>query len=1208
MTPGAATDDPRWCPFCNPDPQRVFLRLRHVFALWDGFPVTDGHALIVPYRHVPTWFEASNTERAELFSAIDAVCSIIRERGGIDGFNFGVNVGAAAGQTVPHLHQHVIPRRTGDMPDPRGGVRHVIPGKGNYLITRDPPSGRSIADAGPGQPWRIDSPPLLTTGPTHPLLPHLEQDLSTASRVDIAVAFVMPSGVERLYAHFDDLLRRGGSLRLLTGDYLGVTDPDALQRLIDLRAIHGSTRLDLRVYVTAGRSFHPKAYLLTGNHADGVAWVGSSNMSASALVDGIEWNYRVESRRDAAGLALVRGAFETLFADPATRDLDEAWLAEYRGRRPALAALATEPRGEPPEPTPDVPTPNPVQEEALTALTATRAEGARAGLVVMATGLGKTWLAAFDIAGPQFRRVLFVAHREEILHQALATFRRIRPGAVLGLYNGSARVADAEILFASIQTLSRREHLERFDPHAFDYIIVDEFHHASAASYRRLIEHFDPTFLLGLTATPERTDGGNLLALCGENLVYRCGVPRGINLGLLCAYRYFGVPDEVDYRNVPWKSGRFDETELTAAVATELRAANIVDQWRKRAGARTLAFCVSQRHAEYMKRHFLDAGIPCAAVHSGPGADPRALSLEQLAAAQLKVVFAVDMFNEGVDVPAIDTVMMLRPTESAVIWLQQFGRGLRKHGDKRLTVIDYIGNHRSFLTKVRALLAIEGGGDRAIAAALRAYQEQRLGLPEGCEVTYELKAIEILFALLPQGPRDALLDYYEDFRDRHGQRPTASEAFHDGYLPKSARAGYGSWFGLVRAMGDFSAEDEAAWSAAASFLVGLEVTRMTASFKMLVLQAMLNTDSLPGDEGIEISVLTDEFARLARRLPALSKEVGPALDDPVALRKLIETNPINAWTGTGAINNQVAFAYQNQRLRYLGTIPPAAREAFRGLVRELVDWRLSEYLLRPAADTDHSSFVMSVKQAGGNPILFLPDRERTPAIPEQGWHHVTIDDEIYRANFVKTEVNVVCAEDSDKNVLSKILRGWFGPDIGLPGTDFKVSCERADDGWTWKPLGRAPDEEPEVFRRYSREQIPRLFGERYSEAIWNSGFVVITTEKPRAICLLVTIDREGMSQQFQYQNRFLAPDRFQWQSQNRTAQDSKNGRLIRDHQQLGVPVHLFVRAEKKRGSAPAAFLYCGTVAFEKWEGNEPVTVDWRLHQPVPERLLESFGR
>lgn len=442
---------------------------------------------------------------------------------------------------------------------------------------------------------------------------------------------------------------------------------------------------------------------------------------------------------------------------------------------------------------------------------------------------------------------------------------------------------------------------------------------------------------------------------------------------------------------------------------------------------------------------------PCAAVHSGPGADPRALSLEQLAAAQLKVVFAVDMFNEGVDVPAIDTVMMLRPTESAVIWLQQFGRGLRKHGDKRLTVIDYIGNHRSFLTKVRALLAIEGGGDRAIAAALRAYQEQRLCLPAGCEVTYELKAIEILFALLPFGPRDALRDYYEDFRDRHGQRPTASEVFHDGYLPKSARKGYGSWFGLVRAMGDFSNADEAAWMAATSFLSGLETTTMVKSYKMLMLQAMLNANTLPGDEGVDIATLTDEFARLARRLPALSKEVGPALDDSVELRMLIESNPINAWTGTGAISGLVAFAYQNQRLRFLVTIPPTAREAFRGLVRELVDWRLAEYLSRKPARQHSTGFVMKVSHTGGKPILFLPDRKQSPGIPE-GWQIVSIDGTPHRANFVKIAVNVVQPENSNQNVLQEILRKWFGPDAGRPGTDFRVECLPDGDGWMWRSV------------------------------------------------------------------------------------------------------------------------------------------------------------
>ncbi|MFZ4760421.1 MAG: DEAD/DEAH box helicase family protein, partial [Burkholderiaceae bacterium] len=673
------------CPFCSPAVERVFLRLRQVVALWDAFPVTPGHALIVPTRHIATWFDATEAERSELWGAIEPVCAAIRALGPVDGFNFGINSGAAAGQTVPHLHLHVIPRRDGDMPDPRGGVRHVIPSRGNYLAAaaamriavdsgtvHDAPTRLVIRDASdpaalPGTPTHhgapSDSRPSLTTGGSTPLLPELEQDLARAGRVDIAVAFVMPSGVDRLLPHFEDLLERGGRLRLLTGDYLGITDPDALQRLLDLTTLHGAERIALRVFVTEGQSFHPKAYLLTRGIEDGVAYVGSSNLSSSALTDGVEWNYRVASSRDAAGLRHVATAFEALFAHPSTRPLDERWIADYRVRRPSVAAPsggAAEPDAiaEPPL---AIPEPNRVQQEALRALEASRAAGNRAGLVVMATGLGKTWLAAFDLARPEFRRVLFIAHREEILNQALATFRRVRPDARLGLYAGAERTPDADILFASIQTLSRREHLDRFARDAFDYVVVDEFHHAAAATYRRLIDHFDPTFLLGLTATPERTDGGDLLALCGENLVYRCAVPRGIELGLLCPYAYFGVPDEVDYANIPWRSTRFDEVALTEAVATKRRADNVLDQWRKHRPERTLAFCVSQRHADFMREHFSAQDVTCAAVHAGPSSDGRALSLERLAAGELKVVFAVDMFNEGLDVPSIDAVMMLRP-------------------------------------------------------------------------------------------------------------------------------------------------------------------------------------------------------------------------------------------------------------------------------------------------------------------------------------------------------------------------------------------------------------------------------------------------------------------------------------------------------------------------------------------------------------------
>lgn len=519
---------PLACPFCHPDETRVILRTKQVFALWDGFPVTEGHALIVPHRHVPSWFDATHDERAELFGAIDAVRDAIQARWPVEAFNIGINVGAAAGQTVPHLHLHVIPRTDGDVADPRGGVRHVIPAKANYLA--------SISSAAPtilrAEEPRV-SETLLTTGEGNPLFAQLELDLANARTLDVAVAFVMPSGVHKLYPHFEDLLARGGVLRLLTGDYLDVSDPDAMQRLIDLRALYGANQCQLKVFESRGRSFHPKAYVVSHAGGRGVAYVGSSNLSGSALGEGIEWNVRVLSSRDAEAWQRVSDAFEALFGHDGTRELDDAWLSAYRARRkyPAAGNAGGEDEAvEPPLPPPE---PNVIQREALDALARTRSDGYRAGLVAMATGLGKTWLAAFDSADSAFRRILFVAHRQEILNQAVPTFRRIRPDASIGLYTGIERTrdVDADIVFASIQTLSRNEHLRRFDPRAFDYIVVDEFHHAAAATYRRLIDHFEPRFLLGLTATPERSDGGDLLALCQENLVYRCLVPRGIEQG-----------------------------------------------------------------------------------------------------------------------------------------------------------------------------------------------------------------------------------------------------------------------------------------------------------------------------------------------------------------------------------------------------------------------------------------------------------------------------------------------------------------------------------------------------------------------------------------------------------------------------------------------------------------------------------------------------
>jgi HKD family nuclease/diadenosine tetraphosphate (Ap4A) HIT family hydrolase len=404
------------CPFCFPPSERIALDDGLVRGIWDAFPVSLGHLLVVPRRHMATWFDVNDDERLAVLRALDQARVLISERHGTpDGYNIGFNVGEAAGQTVFHLHVHVIPRYAGDVLDPRGGVRNVIPGKGNYLsATASPISSR-----------------LVSGGENDPLLPSLGRELADASTADIAVGFVMPSGLDRLESHLREFLARSGRLRLLTGDYLGITEPSALARLLDLEGDR-----NIRIFETARvpdprhtlppvpLSFHPKAYIFTRRDRTGVAFVGSSNLSDSALTTGIEWNYRTVASGEPVAFEQIRTAFENLFQHPATSDVTADWIDRYRRRRPS-PIWPDRPRLPveiPPEPV-SVAVPHAVQQEALAALQATRAEGNSAGLVVLATGLGKTWLAAFDASPREFPRVLFLAHREEILTQSRHTFR-----------------------------------------------------------------------------------------------------------------------------------------------------------------------------------------------------------------------------------------------------------------------------------------------------------------------------------------------------------------------------------------------------------------------------------------------------------------------------------------------------------------------------------------------------------------------------------------------------------------------------------------------------------------------------------------------------------------------------------------------------------------------------------------------------------------
>lgn len=1174
--------DSATCPFCALTDEECILVDQLVRGIWDKYPVTPGHALIIPRRHVSSWFEATETERAALISAADSARLVLEQVHKPDGYNLGVNIGAAAGQTVPHLHLHLIPRYHGDVPDPRGGVRYVIPERANYL-------------AGTERDHPPHSEPLVR-GADDPLLPHLVAHLAGAMHVDIAVAFTMTSGVRLLLEHLRDVLARGGRVRLLTGDYLDVTEPEALRRLLDLG--HG---LELRAYESGGTSFHLKSYISIDADGAGTAFVGSSNLSHSALQTGVEWNYRIVTSRDGVGFRAIRDGFERLFGHPRSVPVGPEWIAEYEARRavrrpPGQASTEVGIQAEAPQ---AVPYPHEVQREALAALQVSRAKGNGSGLVVLATGLGKTWLAAFDTEQAGARRVLFVAHREEILDQAMRTFRSIQPRATLGKYTGEEKAFNADVTFASVQTLSRRAHLERFTPDYFDYVIIDEFHHASAATYRRLLDHFTPKFLLGLTATPERTDGADLLALCGENLVYQCDLAEGIRRGLLSPFDYYGVPDEVDYAQIPWRSNRFDEEELTSAVATTSRAENALDQLRRRGGSRTVAFCVSQRHADFMRRYFAAAGLRTASVHAGLTSDPRARSLERLQAGELDVIFAVDMLNEGVDLPDLDTVLMLRPTESAVLWLQQFGRGLRWRPGKRLKVIDYIGNHRTFLLKPRTLFQLQDG-DTQLSYAFQLLDEGREAqlLPPGCSATYDLEAKDILRALIrPTG--EGVQEFYREFRERVGARPTASEVSHAFLDPRSVRRGYGSWFQFVRAMGDLGGAPDEAEVRLRSFLSALDTTPMTRSFKMVVLLAMLAEDAFPGQ--LTIGKLAARVQVLARRTATLREEFGEALEDHRRLVALLEEHPLDAWAGGRGTGQERYFTYENGVFATAFTLPPNLHEAAAALVRELAEWRLAQYLRRAGITSEADRIVCKVSHTHGHPILFLPSRDRTAGIPE-GWVDITADGVMYQAKFAKIAVNVLQRPGRETNVLADLLRGWFGQGAGLPGSSQLVEFTRSGGGYLLSPLiGEVPSG-PRLWATYKRVEVPALFGAMFRGREEQSGVF----ERAGLMVLFVTLDKSGKPEEHQYEDAFLSPTEFRWQSQNRTRRDSDAGRRIAEHAERDINVHLFVRPAAKIRSVTQPFTYCGSLEFERWEADKPITVWWRLESEVPEHLREAL--
>lgn len=608
--------------------------------------------------------------------------------------------------------------------------------------------------AGPGQSSRLTLRPvtplneaaLLTNSHGEPTLAsELRAELDSADSVDLLCAFVMWRGVRLLERELTALRDVGVPFRVVTTTYIGGTEREALDRLV--RDYGAEVKIQ---YDAARTRLHAKAWLFHRNTGFDTAYVGSSNLSSSALLDGVEWNVRLSTAATPSLMQKFRATFDSYWNDGAfesydperDRDrLDDALLeASGRGQSArvtiSLSGLAV--------------TPYPYQQEMLDAIEVERVVHDRhRNLVVAATGTGKTVIAALDYrrlserAGDSQPSVLFIAHRREILEQSWRTYREVLADPGFGeLYVGGARPERWRHVFASVQSLTAYG-IENIPADAYDIVVIDEFHHAEARTYQRILDHLTPKELLGLTATPERTDGTDVRHFFGGRTAAELRLWDALGADLLCPFHYFAVADGTDLRRIPWSRGRYDEEQLSNVfTGNDARAKIVLKQLRDKVsnvGAmRALGFCVSVAHAEYMARVFNDAGIPARAVSGTTPQRDREQALDDLRHRRVNALFAADLFNEGLDLPDVDTVLFLRPTESSTIFLQQLGRGLRRTPNKAvLTVLDFIGYHRKEFRFSDRFRALTGASRRGVE---RQVQEGFPFLPSGSQIILDKQA------------------------------------------------------------------------------------------------------------------------------------------------------------------------------------------------------------------------------------------------------------------------------------------------------------------------------------------------------------------------------------------------------------------------------------------------------------------------------------
>ena len=588
----------------------------------------------------------------------------------------------------------------------------------------------------------------IFTGAKHEpqLINELKKEISTCHQIDMLVSFIKYSGLALMLDKLTEFTNNGGKLRIITTTYMKATDIKSIQTLSSLK----NTEIKINYNIKSTR-LHAKAYIFQRDTGFSTAYVGSSNISASAMTNGVEWNVKVTQKDMSDTYEKMRATFETYWNDKDFILYDESQEKELSISLDKNADkfntffMDIRPYG--------------FQQEILEAIQADRKiRNNYKNLVIAATGTGKTVISAFDYKrfckeNPHTKcRLLFIVHRKEILEQSLATYRAILKDNNFGeLFVDGIKPTQYDYLFASIQTFNSQDLTKYTTNDFYDYIVIDETHHASASTYQKLLTYYKPKILLGLTATPERADGKDIFKYFDNRISAEIRLPEAIERGLLCPFHYFGVSDSIDYSTITWERGKYKESELNNVltineVSAKVRINTIIQAINKYITdiqeIKGLGFCVSKEHAQYMSNQFNSNGISSIALTADSDSNLRSEARNKLKRGEYKFIFVVDIYNEGVDIPEVNTVLFLRPTESLTIFLQQLGRGLRNSDNKEfLTVLDFIGQSNkkyNFEEKFNSLLHISR------QKLENEINKGFVSLPKNCYITLEKKATEYI--------------------------------------------------------------------------------------------------------------------------------------------------------------------------------------------------------------------------------------------------------------------------------------------------------------------------------------------------------------------------------------------------------------------------------------------------------------------------------